>query len=82
VQPSVLQPGLEETLKVENTGSGNMSHSRASEFIDGFVSVAVGLSPAHMRRINKALGLVSRNVTRRGKRMAPSRHRGCSVQEV
>lgn len=57
-------------LGVENTGSGNESHSRALECIDGFVSAALGLSPTHMCRTNKVLRLVSRNVTRRAAQAA------------
>lgn len=67
---------------MENTGSGNMSHCRALEFIDGFLSEAAGLSPTHMCRINKVLGRVSRNVTRRAAGMALNWDRGCSVQLV
>lgn len=38
-----------------------MSHSRALEFIDAFVSIAMRLSQAHMGKINK--DQVSRSVT-------------------
>lgn len=59
-----------------------MGHSQALEFIDGFVSVAAGLSPTHMCKINKVLGLASRSITPKAARMALNRDRGCSVQEV